>query len=455
MYKSTDAGKTWKHMGLKESHHIGAIEIHPKNPDILYVAALGHLYSDNPERGLYKTIDGGNTWNKVLDVVVKGKNIGVVDCVMHPENPDILYAATFDKVRKPHTYNLGGPGSRIYKTTDGGKTWNKLGGGLPEGMLGRIGIDIYKKNPSVLYTTIENANKKSMSDEERYQELLADKSSRGMIGGEVYRSDDDGQTWKKVSPDGKNIGGDPAYYYGQIIIDPNDDKVVHVLSAASWGTYDGGKNWKRRPLGFGGDDHALWIDPRDSQHIWIGYDHGLGITYDGGKNWYHPDNLPLAQFYAVGIDNSYPYRVAGGLQDNGSLMGPSTKRSGDPIHLEDWNSVGGGDGMYNVFDWKTNRYIYNESQFGPLSRVDLKTGERKPIAYSRKDPKMRWNWNAPILVSPHNSDVIYHSGNKVVKSPFRGEYWEVISPDLTTNNPKFLTTGKGGDGNIQYCTITK
>jgi len=385
---------------------------------------------------------------------VKGKNIGVVDCVMHPENPDILYAATFDKVRKPHTYNLGGPGSRIYKSTDGGKTWNKLGGGLPEGMLGRIGIDIYKKNPSVLYTTIENANKKSMSDEERYQELIADKSSRGMIGGEVYRSDDDGQTWKKASPDGENIGGAPAYYYGQIFIDPNNDKVVHVLSAASWGTYDGGKNWKRRPLGFGGDDHALWIDPRDSQHIWIGYDHGLGITYDGGKNWYHPDNLPLAQLYAVGIDNSYPYRVAGGLQDNGSLMGPSTKRGGDPIHLEDWQGVGGGDGMYNVFDWKTNRYIYNESQFGPLSRLDLKTGERKSIAYSRKDPKMRWNWNAPILVSPHNSDVIYHCGNKVVKSPFRGEYWEVISPDLTTNNPKFLTTGKGGDGNIQYCTIT-
>jgi len=454
MYKSTDAGKTWKHMGLKESHHIGAIEIHPENPDILYVAALGHLYSDNPERGLYKTTDGGKTWNKVLDVVVKGKNIGVVDCVMHPENPDILYAATFDKVRKPHTYNLGGPGSRIYKSTDGGKTWNKLGGGLPEGMLGRIGIDIYKKNPSVLYTTIENANKKSMSDEERYQELIADKSSRGMIGGEVYRSDDDGQTWKKASPDGENIGGAPAYYYGQIFIDPNNDKVVHVLSAASWGTYDGGKNWKRRPLGFGGDDHALWIDPRDSQHIWIGYDHGLGITYDGGKNWYHPDNLPLAQLYAVGIDNSYPYRVAGGLQDNGSLMGPSTKRGGDPIHLEDWQGVGGGDGMYNVFDWKTNRYIYNESQFGPLSRLDLKTGERKSIAYSRKDPKMRWNWNAPILVSPHNSDVIYHCGNKVVKSPFRGEYWEVISPDLTTNNPKFLTTGKGGDGNIQYCTIT-
>ncbi|MFW6124244.1 MAG: VPS10 domain-containing protein [Acidobacteriota bacterium] len=454
MYKSTDGGKTWENMGLKESHHIGAIEIHPNNSDILYVAALGHLYSENPERGLYKTEDGGKNWNKVLDVVVKGKHIGVVDCVMDPKNPDILYAATYDKVRKPYTFNLGGPGSRIYKSTDAGKTWKKLSGGLPEGMLGRIGIDVYKKNSNIVYATIENANKPGMSDEERYQELLEDKSSEGMIGGEVYRSDDAGETWQKVSPDGQSIGGAPAYYYGQIIIDPNNDQVVHVLSAASWGTYDRGKNWKRRPLGFGGDDHALWIDPRDSSHMWLGYDHGMGITYDGGKNWYHPDNIPLAQFYAVGVDMSYPYNVAGGLQDNGSQMGPSTKRDYSPIQFEDWQRMGGGDGMYNVFDWDNNRYLYNESQFGPLQRIDLLTGESKSIAYRNVDRDMRWNWNSPILVSPHNSDVIYHCGNKVVRSPYRGETWEVISPDLTTNNPEKLTTGKGGDGNIQYCTIT-
>jgi len=454
MYKSTDAGKTWKHMGLKESHHIGAIEIHPSNPDILYVAALGHLYSENSERGLYKTEDGGKTWSKVLDVVVKGKHIGAVDCVMDPSDPNTLYASTYDKVRKPYTFNLGGPGSRIYKTTDGGKTWKKLRGGLPDGMLGRIGLDVYEKDPNIVYATIENANKPGMSDEERYQELLDDKSSEGMIGGEVYRSEDAGETWEKVSPEGQSIGGAPAYYYGQIIIDPNDDQVVHVLSAASWGTYDGGKTWERRPLGFGGDDHALWIDPRNSDHIWLGYDHGMGITYDGGKNWYHPDNIPLAQFYAVGVDMSYPYNVAGGLQDNGSQMGPSTKRDYSPIRFEDWQRVGGGDGMYNVFDWNNNRYLYNESQFGPLQRIDLLTGETKSIAYRNIDRDMRWNWNSPILISPHNSDVIYHCGNKVVRSDFRGETWEVISPDLTTNDPDKLTTGKGGAGNIQYCTIT-
>ena len=454
IYKSTDEGKTWKNMGLKESHHIGRIVIHPENPDIVYVAALGHLYSENPECGLYKTTDGGKTWKKVLDVVVREKNIGVVDAVIDPKNSDVLYAATYDKERKPWTFNLGGPGSAIYKTTDAGKSWTKLGGGLPGGMLGRIGIDVYKKNSNILYATIENANKKGMSDEERYKELREGKSSRGMIGGEVYRSDDAGETWKKVSPDGRSIGGAPAYYYGQIIIDPNDDKVVHVLSARSLGTRDGGKTWLNRPLGFGGDDHGLWIDPKNSNHILLGYDHGMGITYDGGKNWYHPDNLPLAQFYAVGVDMSYPYNVAGGTQDNGSLMGPSTKRGGRPIQLEDWKRVGGGDGMYNVFDTSNNRYLYNESQFGPLSRLDLKTGERKSIAYRNKRRDLRWNWNAPILISPHNSDVVYHAANILVKSPYRGEYWEEISPDLTTNDPKKLTTGKGGDGNIQYCTIT-
>jgi len=322
VYKSTDAGKTWTNMGLKESHHIGRIVIDPDNANIVYVAALGHLYSENPERGLYKTIDGGKTWDKVLDIVVKGKNIGVVDVAMDPANSSVLYAATFDKVRKPYTYNLGGPGSGLYKTTDAGKNWKKLEGGLPGGMLGRIGISIYLRNPKIVYVCIENANKPDMSEEERYAELLADKASRGMIDGEIYRTDDAGETWRKVNADDESIGGGPGYYYGQIRVDPNDDKVVHVLSASSWGTRDGGKTWLRRPLGFGGDDHALWIDPEDSNHILLGYDHGLGVTWDGGENWYHPDFLSLAQIVAVGYDMSYPYRVAGGLQDNGSHMGP-------------------------------------------------------------------------------------------------------------------------------------
>jgi photosystem II stability/assembly factor-like uncharacterized protein len=227
---------------------------------------------------------------------------------------------------------------------------------------------------------------------------------------------------------------------------------VHVLSAASWGTSNGGETWDRRPLGFGGDDHTLWINPDDSNHMILGYDHGLGITYDGGENWYHPDFQSLAQFYAVGVDNSRPYRVAGGLQDNGSHMSYHTNPAGGSIPFEMWERVGGGDGMYNEFETCTNRYLYNESQFGPISRLDLWTGERKGIRYD--DADMRYNWNAPILVSPHDCDVIYHAGNKLMRSEFRGESWEVISPDLSKNDPATLTTGKGGDGNIQYGTIT-
>jgi photosystem II stability/assembly factor-like uncharacterized protein len=471
VYKSADAGKTWRNMGLKESHHIGRIVINPSNPDTVYVAALGHLYSENAERGVYKTTDGGIMWTKVLDVVADGRTIGVVDLVMDPTDPETLYAASYDRLRKPWTYQLGGPGSGVHKSTDGGRTWTKLTSGLPGGILGRIGLTISPKNPRVLYAMVENANKPGMSPEDRWKEIIEGKSSQGMIDGEIYRTDDAGSTWRKVTPDKRSIGGAPGYYYGQIIIDPNNDENVFILSVGVMGSRDGGKTWTSS-FDFGGDNHALWIDPKDSNHMLLGFDHGLGVTWDGGKNWYHPDFLPLAQFYAIDFDMSYPYRVAGGLQDNGSLMGPSTNvgsgggfgmgrgagsgvPSGPPIRLEDWFSVGGGDGMYNVFDRATNRYLYNESQFGPLSRTDLVTGESKSIAYGRVKPETRWNWCAPIYVSVHNSDIIYHCGNIVVMSANRGETWTEISPDLTTNDKtKMQADGKGGDGNIQYGTIT-
>ena len=464
VYKSVDAGKTWTNMGLKESQHIGRVVIHPEDANVVYVAALGHLYSDNPERGLYKTVDGGKNWVKVLDISIDGRAVGVVDVVMDPSDPERLYAASYDRFRRPWTLGIGGPGSGIHKTVDGGKTWTKLTNGLPSGVLGRIGLAISPKNPKVLYAEIENANKPGMSAEDRYKEVLAGKSSAGMIDGEIYRSDDAGATWAKVSPEKQSVGGAPGYYYGQIIVDPNDANVVYVLSVGVMASRDGGKTWTS-PFRFGGDNHALWIDPKDSGHMLLGYDHGLGLTWDGGKNWYHPDFLPLAQFYAIDFDMSTPYRVSGGLQDNGSLMGPSTNvgasggygRSvgGPPIRLEDWFGVGGGDGMYNVFDRMTNRTLYNESQFGPLTRVDLVTGESKYIAYQQIKPEIRWNWCAPILVSTHNSDVVYHCGNIVVMSTNRGESWTEISPDLSTNDPTMLPVeGKGGDGNIQYCTIT-
>jgi photosystem II stability/assembly factor-like uncharacterized protein len=451
VYKSVDGGKTWKNMGLPESHHIGRVVIHPTNPDIVYVAALGHLYSENKDRGLYKTADGGKTWTKSLDVVEGGRNIGCTDVVLDPKNPDVLLAATYDRLRKFWTYNIGGPGSGIHKSTNGGKSWKKLTKGLPGGLLGRIGLGLYPKNPRIVYAVVENVNKPNMTVDQRWKEIQEGKNSAGMIDGEVYRSEDAGETWKKVSPEKQSIGGAPGYYYQQIIVDPNNDQHVYTLSVGVLESKDGGKTWAS-PFNFGGDNHALWIDPADSGHMLLGYDHGLGVTWDAGKNWYHPDNLAIGQLVAIDFDNSYPYNVATGLQDNGSVLGPSTKKGGGPIRLEDWTSVGGGDGMMNVFDRKTNRFLYNESQFGSISRLDLVTGETKGI--QNRKPGFRLNWNAPIIVSAHDSNAIYHAGNLVLKSTNRGESWTEISPDLTTNDKTKMPNGTGGDGNIQACTIT-
>lgn len=471
VYRSDDGGKTWVHLGLEESHHIGRVVVHPRNPSVVYVAVLGHLYSENAERGLYKTEDGGRTWRKMLDHEAGGRKIGCVDVVLDPRDPDVLYAATYDRLRRPWTYHIGGPGSRIHKSRDGGRTWTVLGGGLPDGLLGRIGLAVYAKNPDVLYACVENVNKPGMSEEERWREILEGKSSAGMIDGQVFRSDDGGVTWRQVSPPNRSIGGAPGYYYGQVIIDPNDDRHVYALSVGVHETTDGGKTWNSRAFSFGGDNHALWINPADSNHMLLGYDHGMGVTTDRGRTWHHPDNLPLAQLYAVDYDMSRPYRVAGGLQDNGSVLGPSTKkgvpgreaaaggsalspalRPGPPILLEDWFSVGGGDGMYNVFDRRTNSTLYNEYQFGAIQRLDLLTGEARDIRYRGRD--LRFNWCAPILVSPHDSRTLYHCGNVVLRSRNMGESWEEVSPDLSANDPAKLAAGKGGDGNIQYCTVT-
>ncbi len=451
VYKSTNGGKTWTNMGLPESGHIGRILVDPKNSNVVYVAALGHLYKDNPERGLYKTTNGGKTWRKVLEVKRDdGKDIGVVDVAMHPTDNNTLIAAAYDKIRTPWTFNEGGHGSGIYKSTNGGRSWTKLEGGLPGGFLGRIGIDYAKSNPNVIYANIENVNVDGIDFEERKRMLTVGiplKRGQRVKGTEMYRSDDNGATWRKISPDGEDVGGFPSYYYQQVRVDPNDEDHVYVLGIRVWETKDGGKNWGS-PFNFGGDNHAMWIDPSDSKHIMLGYDHGMGISYDAGKTWYHPDELPLAQFYAVDVDMAYPYNVYGGLQDNGSVKGPSAKRSG-PIRMEDWSRVGGGDGMYNVVDRSNNRYLYNESQFAPIRRLDMVTGEGKSITSEFRN-KMRWNWNAPIIVSAHDSDVIYHAGNKVLKSSYRGENWEQISEDLSNADSVKIM----GTGNIQYGTIT-
>ncbi len=452
VYKSLDGGKTWKNMGLPESHHIGRILIDPNNSDVVYVAALGHLYSENEERGLYKTTNGGKSWSKVLEVKREdGKYIGVVDVTMSPDDPNTLIAAAYDKIRRPWTFNEGGEGSGVYKSTNGGKSWEKLGNGFPGGFLGRIGLAYAPNNSNVVYANVENVNVEGVSTEERRKMLevgIPLGQDQKVVGTEMYRSDDGGSSWRKINPDGEDVGGYPSYYYQQVIVDPNDADHVYVLGIRVWETKDGGKTWGM-PFRFGGDNHSMWIDPADSEHMLLGYDHGMGITYDAGATWYHPDELPLAQFYAVDVDLAYPYNVYGGLQDNGSVRGPSSMKDGSSIPFEAWQRVGGGDGMYNVVDRSNNRYLYNESQFGPIQRLDLETGESKSIRYSDAR-NMRWNWNSPIVVSQHNTDVVYHAGNKVLKSTFRGENWEEVSPDLSKND----SVKAIGTGNIQYGTIT-
>ncbi len=445
VYKSVDGGKNWKNMGLKESHHIGRVVIHPKNSDIVWVAAAGHLYSENPDRGLYETRDGGKSWKKILEVKVGDRVIGITEVALDPSNPDIMYAASYDKVRRPWTFNTGGPGSAIYKSKDGGKNWTKLTEGLPTGVIGKIGIEVSRSNPNIVYTQIENNNIAGMSFEERYKYMSEGQPAPGReMGNEVYRSDDKGSTWRKVSPDGNSIVGGTPYYYQQVRISATNPDIVYVLGTNVGMTENGGKEWKT-PFNFGGDNHALWLDPADPNHILLGYDHGMGISYDNGKNWYHPDFLPVGQFVAVSYDFNYPYNVYGGLQDNGSVMGPSTKRDGSGINIEDWRTTGGGDGMFNVVDLE-NRYLYTSSQNGPITRIELATWKSKSVRYPNMD---RWAWNHPIVPGAHNSNTLYHAGNKVVRSLNNGESWEEISGDLTTQDQIKIA----GTGNIQYCTI--
>jgi photosystem II stability/assembly factor-like uncharacterized protein len=447
VYKSTDGGKTWEHMGLKETRHIGRIAVHPTHPDIVYVAALGYHFSFNEERGIYKTTDGGKTWEKSLFISDK---VGFVDVAIDPQNPDVLYAASYDKWRNAWHFEEAGPESGIYKTTDGGKNWTKLSSGLPTGKLGRIGVAIYLRNPNIVYATIDNWNMRPPTEAEaKFARSRNQEPQERRIGGEVYRSDDRGKTWKKMNSERDNIGG--GKWYGQIRIDPNDDQVIYVQSTTLFRSTDGGKKWTRNIAGndVHVDHHALWIDPANSNHIILGNDGGLAITYDRGKTWDVFENIPGAQFYAIGVDMDEPYNIYGGTQDTGSVKIPSNGPTGR-ITRDDWAMVGGGDGMYNQPDPNDSRWLYNEYQFGTIQRVDQKLNTSQSIRPSRKEgePPLRFNWNSPIRISPHNSQVIYFGSNVLHRSMNRGDDWQEISPDLTTNDAEKLK------GNIEHCTIT-
>jgi len=458
VYKSMDAGKTWEHMGLKDSQHIGRIVIHPENADIVYVAAVGHLFSTNEERGVFKTIDGGKNWEKSLYI---NEKVGVIDIAMNRDDPDILYAAAYEKQRLPWLFDVGGPGSAIYKTTDAGKTWKKLGGGLPTGKIGRIGLDIYRKNPNVVYTVVENANKRPPTEEEAEEFRRRGLEPRDIEwGGEVYRTDDAGESWKKMNSIKDRVNSKAPYSFSQIRVDPNDDNFVYVTSICVTSSTDGGKTWhdiewppRRIFASCFGDVRTLWIDPQNSNRIFMGSDGGVHISYDRGKTCDFYDNLPMAQYYAICVDNEDPYNIYGGLQCHEDWKGPSNSFSGE-VTLEDWVTVGTGDGMYNQVDPNDSRWLYNTGAHGGHSRVDQKLGIRTSIRPTRDTgkPPYRFVWCTPLHISPHNSQIIYTGAQVLLRSLNRGDDWQEISPDLSTNETdKMIPREEGG---IPWFAIT-
>ena len=406
IYKSTDGGKTWKNMGLAETRHIGRVLVHPKNPDVVYVAALGHLWGPNPERGVYKTVDGGKTWSQVLKI---SNDTGVSDIAMDTESPDTLYAAAYERRRTPFGFNGGGSESAIYKSTDGGVSWKKLSKGLPYengGETGRIGLDVYRKDPNIVYALVQHEK------------------------GGIYRSEDKGETWHKMSDT------DPRpSYYSQVRIDPSNDLRVWVLGASMYFSEDGGKTFStRRVQKIHGDFHALWIDPADSNHIIAGSDGGIHWSYDGGKTWDFLNTIAIGQFYEIAVDNQKPYRICGGLQDNGSWCGPSATPYRDGIANEDWMLIHGGDGFYAAIDNVEPGIVYTESQDGFLARRDLRTGQQRSIKPEAKagEPHYRFQWNSPVTISSHDHRTVYYGGNYFFKSTDRGDSWIRLGSDLTT-----------------------
>ena len=456
IYKSVDGGKTWKHCGLRDSHHIARIIIHPTNPDVVYAAVMGHLFSANEERGVFKTADGGATWQKVLYINDK---VGAIDLAINISAPDTLYVAMYDKVRLPWHYEAGGPESAIYKTSDAGKTWTRLSGGLPVGRVGRIGFDIYQKNPNILYAIVENANKRPPTKEEAELDKKRGLEPRERtIGVEVFRTDDAGSSWRKINA-GKESAFDKApYSFNQLRINPHDPDKVYCTGQSLVSTMDGGKTWTGLswpPDGVFqkafGDWRTLWVDPEDPDRLIFGSDGGVNISYDGGKTCHHFYNIPLGEFYAVGVDMEDPYNIYGGLQDHDSWKGPSNGWSGE-IGLSDWVTVGGGDGMYQCVDPTNGRWLYNNREMGSMWRLDQKLGVQTPITPTREKgaEAARFNWTPPIVLSPHNPAIVYTGAQVVFRSLDRGDHWAEISPDLTTNDK----ARQGGAGFIFFCTIT-
>jgi photosystem II stability/assembly factor-like uncharacterized protein len=414
VYRSVDAGATWTHMGLFDTQHIGRIAIDPRNPAVVYVAALGHLWGANEERGLYKTADAGKTWSRVLFI---DKDTGVVDVRLDPQSPDTLYAAAYERRRTPFGFNGGGPQSAIYKSTDGGATWKKLLKGLPyaegSGDTGRIGIAIYRKDPRILYAEVQHAN------------------------GGLFRSEDRGESWVKMSSANPN-----PPYFSNAFIDPNNDLRIWIAALQGGGelaavaySQDGGKTFlPNQGVKVHPDFHAMWIDPANSEHMIVGVDGGIYVTRNRGLDWEHLNDIAIGQAYQVGYDMAEPYHVCSGFQDNGSWWGPSATRNVNGVLNSDWMEVLVGDGFHCQPDQENSNLVYIESQEGSLLRLNLATHERANIVPQPKNGEgpYRFEWNAPVIISAHDPKTLYFGAQYLFRSTDRGDTWTTISPDLTT-----------------------
>ncbi len=460
VFKTTDGGNTWTNMGLENTFTIGRIRINPRNPNVVYVAATGHEWTPNPERGLFKTTDGGKTWEKIFYI---DQNTGVFDLLLDPRDPDIIYCTTWERIRlkwnDPRTYETT-KNNGIWKSTDGGRNWEKINKGLPEpNRMGRIGIDLCLSKPDILYALVDNyevAYKANPGELDSYGRQKADV----IKGATIYLSNDAGATWNQVSgltPDQKTYmerhSGTYGWVFGQIRVDPQDENTVYSLGINLNQSTDGGKTFQ--PLrGPHADHHGLWIDPENPNYLLNVQDGGLTISYDKGKTWKYPiEPLPLAQFYNVAFDMSTPFRVFGSIQDHHSFYAPvDLSRGRNRVPVQEFKNILGAEGSMHAINLSDNNTIYASSFYGQLSRGKIDTypqGTKSilPKTYPDETP-LRGEWNAPTIISPHNPNIIYHGMQYVLMSKDGGDTWEIISPDLSYNDPK-----KRGDINYQTISV--
>lgn len=437
IWKSTDGGRSWKFSGLPDSRHITKIQFHPKNPDIVYFAATGHLFGPNTERGIFRTLDGGKTWKKILFV---NNETGCIDLVMDPTRPDVLYASSWQVLRTPYSLMSGGAGSGIWKSTDGGDTWTNISKnkGLPKDTLGNIGLAIAPSNPDVVYAMIESKK------------------------GGLYKSSDGGKSWQKQTDDARIL--QRGWYFNKVFVDPQQENTVYICNVGFYKSTDAGKTLQEIHTPHV-DHHNLWIDPKDGQRMIIADDGGAQISLDGGAHWSTYNNQPTAQFYRVSTDNHFPYRVLGCQQDNSSVRIASRTNRGS-ISAQDWGSSAGFESGYLVADPLNDDIVYGGNYGGYMSRLNHRTGENRttsvypiaPIGEGAENLKYRFQWNFPLFFSPHNSKRLYAAGNYLFKSDNEGQSWERISPDLTRNDktkqgPSGGSITKDNTSVEYYCTI--